>query len=69
MKSLFLHQFDRLVRRAEKRSLIRGRDGFDVIEIAKLKAAFDSASYYETHLLQAKAMLRTWNFFLTPLLC
>jgi hypothetical protein len=58
MKSFLLRQFDRLVRRATSQTLGKflGRDGFDVLEVAKLKAAFESASYYEAHLLNAKAM-------------
>lgn len=57
MKSFLLRSFDRLTLRATRQILrfLRGYD-FDVIVIAKLKAALDSAAYYETHLIHARTM-------------
>jgi len=53
MKSFLGHRFDRLARRAALQSpLLRRKrgDSFDILEIAFLKAAYESAELYETHL-------------------
>src|SRR5262249_13638883 len=56
MKSFLLRYFDRLTLRAARQILtfLRGYYDFDVFEIARLKAALDSAAYYETHLIHAR---------------
>lgn len=56
MKDKILQMFDRLAHRAFLSSPLlqktRG-DSFDVLEIAFLKAAYESAAYYEAHLITA----------------
>ncbi|MBM1173547.1 class I SAM-dependent methyltransferase [Microvirga arabica] len=59
MKNLLLSPFDRIALRARKiilqgGSVQRWFDTFDVVEAANLKAAFESAEYYERHMLTAK---------------
>src|SRR5688500_9011159 len=59
MKRFLLKNFDRLALRA-RNTILRGgdvqrnRDAFDVVEAAQLKAAFESAEYYEQNMLTAK---------------
>jgi len=55
MKKQLLRQFDRLARRAGKQILHRHTDSYDVIEIAWLKAAYDSAGYYEERMIRSRS--------------
>ena len=58
MKKYVFAQFDRLARRAGQQSpllkKVRG-DSFNVLEVAFLKAAYESAEYYEQHLITASS--------------
>jgi hypothetical protein len=53
-----LYQFDRVANRANKQlPLKRTAEGnFNILEVARLKAAFDTAEYYERRLLTARAI-------------
>lgn len=57
MKASLLQLFDRLARRAALQSPLLqiklNGDSFNVLEIAFLKAAYESAEYYEAHLITA----------------
>jgi hypothetical protein len=61
MRQAFLGQFDRLALRF-RQILLRGAvphrwlESFDIIEAANMKAALESADYYEKHLLRAKIL-------------
>ena len=55
MRTYILRQLDRVGRRVTSGLLRRSGDGFDLLEVAQLRAAFDSASYYERHMLTARA--------------
>jgi len=54
MKSWLLRQYDRLAARAAYQAVHNFQP--DVVALAKLRAAFDSADYYEHHLQQATAL-------------
>src|ERR1700722_2280507 len=57
MKQTLLNVIDKTSRRAaQSLSLHRRRgDSFDVLEVAFLKAAYESAEFYEQHLLTSEA--------------
>ena len=54
MKNFILSQFDRLARRATPPILHKRTDSYDIIEMARFKAACESADYYEKHMIEAQ---------------
>ena len=55
MRSHLLKTFDRLVLRAQRQFLNRRRgDSFNILDAAFLKAAMESADYYEAHMRKAR---------------
>jgi hypothetical protein len=61
MKKLLISQFDRLARRAGRQILHKRTDSYDVIEVARIKAAYDSAVYYEKHMIEARSFTTDLN--------
>jgi hypothetical protein len=56
MKKYLTNALDGVSRRlARSTSLQKRFDSFDILEVAFLKAAFDSSAYYERHLLRTRA--------------
>jgi hypothetical protein len=55
MRQQIIDFFDKAANRAFRPMLFKARNGsFDVLEVASLKACFESAEYYEKHLIQAR---------------
>jgi hypothetical protein len=58
MKKYVLAKFDRLARRAGQQTALLKKaqgDSFNVMEVAFLKAAYESSEYYEQHLITASS--------------
>lgn len=54
MKDFILNPFERLVRRIAPPILGKRDESYDVIQMAQLKAAYESAEYYEQHMIEAR---------------
>lgn len=63
LRRLIARYFDIVVNRASRFQALRKlpQGGFDILEVARLKAAFDTADYYERNLITANAVYGRLN--------
>jgi hypothetical protein len=54
VKDVILDRFERIVRRVAPPILSKRDESYDVIQMAQLKAAYESAEYYEQHMLEVR---------------
>lgn len=55
MKRFLLNQFDRLAHRAASQIFNKSTDSYNVLEMARIKAAYESAAYYAEHMIEVRS--------------